>query len=407
MKKVVIIGGGAAGFFAANELLGGCLQNSISVTILEKSNKILSKVKVSGGGRCNVTNSTKEISKLVACYPRGQKELKKVFKKFATVETINWFQDRGVELKTEEDGRVFPKSDSSQTIIDCLLQPVKFGILEIVLNAEVKLIEKNNRSFIVKTESAFFHADYIIVTSGGYYKPQGYSYLKHLGHTIIDPVPSLFTFNIKDHPLKSLMGVSVKESKVRIMGTDLQYSGPILITHWGFSGPAVLKLSAFGALYLHKAAYKNGILINWVNARDEDEVRAKINECIVQKSTSFPHLTNFYRLPDRLWKYLLIKSEIELNKNWSEQGKKSINKLVNAIFLDTYEINGKTTFKEEFVTCGGINLDDVEFETMESKLVTGLYFAGEVLDIDGITGGFNFQAAWSTAWVAARSIQNK
>ncbi|MFN5182790.1 MAG: NAD(P)/FAD-dependent oxidoreductase [Bacteroidota bacterium] len=406
-KRIIIIGGGAAGFFAAANLSSFVKSNEFEIFILEKSNKILSKVKISGGGRCNVTNVSNQISDLLKNYPRGAKELKRVFRKFSNKDTVEWFESKGALLKAEPDGRMFPETDNSQTIIDCLLNECNNSNVKIQLNSNVKSIKKEDNQFKITCEETIYFADYVLICSGGFAKSSGYSFIENTGHSISPLAPSLFTFNIKKNPVTELMGLSVKNAKVRINGTNFQYSGPVLITHWGLSGPAVLKLSAFAALHLQKVNYQAGITVNWVNAENEEQVRTEIRNLILNKKTSSPQNTNFYNLPERLWIYLINKSEINPHKNWSEQNAKSINKLINSLYSDSYDINGKTTFKEEFVTSGGVNLNEINFETMESKLCSNLFFAGEVLNIDGITGGFNFQAAWSTAWVASQSIVSK
>ena len=405
--RIIIIGGGAAGFFAAANIGLNSDSGEREIIILEKSNKILSKVRISGGGRCNVTNATSDISQLLKNYPRGNKELRKVFRKFSVEQTVEWFNEKGVVLKTEPDGRVFPKSNSSQTIVDCLEKACYFSGVKVILHNEVKSIQKEAEIFKVTCNHQTINADIVLVTTGGFPKKNGYHFLKDTGHAITDPIPSLFTFNIEKDAVTELMGLSVNNVMLKIAGTSLQYTGPVLITHWGFSGPAVLKLSAFGATHLNKLNYNTIILINWINAINEEETKHKLKQHIQQKLTAYPHNTNFFNLPERLWNYLLIKSGIEMKKNWSEQTGKSVNKLVSLLFSDCYTINGKTTFKDEFVTCGGISLKEIDFNTMESKLSSGLFFAGEVIDIDGITGGFNFQAAWSTAWVAANTILEK
>lgn len=399
----MVIGGGAAGFFAA---INAAEQCNARLIILEKSQKLLSKVRVSGGGRCNVTNHTFNIADLVTNYPRGAQMLKKVFPKFGVQETINWFEERGVKLHAEDDGRMFPVSNNSQSIINCFLSAAQKNNIEIKTGFDVSDIFFRDGKIVISGEEQLV-ADAAIVTAGGFPKLSGYDFLKSTQHTIIQPLPSLFTFNIPNDEVTKLMGVSVKKAEVKIAGTRLKYMGPVLITHWGFSGPAVLKLSAFAAELFHEKNYNAEILINWSGKKNEEEVRTSLSEVIKQKGNAFPSNTNFCYLPDRLWSFLLRKSEINPDKNWSEQSRRSLNKLISHLSSDSYTMKGKTTFKEEFVTCGGINLSEVSSETIESKLVPGLYFAGEVLNIDGITGGFNFQAAWSTAFVAARSIAAK
>lgn len=405
-KQVYIIGGGAAGFFCAINLAK--LKPKYQITILEKSTKLLSKVAVSGGGRCNVTNQCFDISELIKNYPRGSKELRSVFLKFSPRETMEWFKSRGVELHAEQDNRTFPITNNSQTIIDCFLEEAKkYGVI-IKTKAEVKSIHQTNDKIGLNVllndiNDKAFQADAVVVTSGGFNQQKGYEFLKNTGHTVISPLPSLYTFNIPNNPITQLMGLSVPEAKIKIGGTSYVYSGPLLITHWGFSGPAVLKLSAYAAEYFHQKNYEAQININWLGLSFE-EIKTEIETHIKKNGKSLPKNTSVFGMPKRLWEFLLIKAEFDLLKPWNEISKKHINKLIELLFSDVYVMRGKTTFKEEFVTCGGIDLKEIDFKTMESKKIKGLYFAGEILNIDGITGGFNFQVAWSTAWLAANSI---
>lgn len=397
--KIAIIGGGAAGFFAAIS----CKTNypDAEVVIFEKSAKLLSKVRVSGGGRCNVTHACFNISKLIKYYPRGQKKLKKMFNQFSTTDTIAWFKNKGVELKTEQDNRMFPVTDRSQTIIDCLVETSsKLGI---------KIQMQNAVSSIIKTHAGFMlndliFADKIIVAPGGSPKLQGFDWLKALGHHIVPPVPSLFTFNMPSESVKALMGLSVDNVAVKVQGTKLKAEGPLLITHWGMSGPAVLKLSAFGARILHDMNYRFNVQVSWLGPAAEQEVRQLIDVEAEKHAKRKVEKRNPYGLPNRLWVFLMEKAAIRSNITWGELGSKGINRLVNILLNDVYKVEGKTTFKEEFVTCGGVSLEDIDIRTMESKISPGLYFAGEVLDIDGVTGGFNFQAAWTTGYIAGKSV---
>lgn len=405
MRTVVVIGGGASGFFAAANLLE--LFPDVHVIILEKTTKLLSKVRISGGGRCNVTHDCSQVADLIQYYPRGARPLKHVFHQFGVADTKAWFESRGVELKTERDGRVFPISDSSQSIISCLMDSCSAKNVSVRTSCEVVGIEGSLGNFIVVTKSEKISCSAILVAAGGFSKPEGYQFIQSSGHRIVPPVPSLFTLNLKEHPLVKLMGISVSNAEVRVVGTKYRYRGPVLITHWGFSGPAVLKLSAFAAELFHERNYLTEIAINWTSSENEEQIREKFLKIIRQKSNSFPANTDIFELPRRLWEYILNDSEILLSKNWSEQSAKSINRMVSKLGSDIYTMSGKTTFKEEFVTCGGIDLDEVEMRTMESKRIPGLFFSGEVLNIDGVTGGFNFQAAWSTAYVASKSIAEK
>jgi predicted Rossmann fold flavoprotein len=397
--KVVVIGGGAAGFFAAIH----CATSNpeAEVVILEKTSKLLSKVKISGGGRCNVTHACFELKPLSQSYPRGEKELKSVFTRFSTSDTVNWFESRGVKLKTEEDGRMFPKSDNSQTIIDCLLKEAKKRKVEIVTECDVRQISpKFSGGFEISTQSEKIEADKVIVATGGAPKSSGLDWLKQLGHQIEVPVPSLFTFNIEDSILHSLSGIAVNPAKVKILESKYEFNGPVLITHWGLSGPAVLKLSAYAARVLAEREYIFDVQVNWLNEKKEDVARLELMNMKAanpnrQVNNLFP-----YSLPKRLMKFLFDKSEIDETKNWAEVSKDQVNALINSLLYDTYRVQGKTMYKEEFVTCGGVSLSDINFKCLESKRVKGLHFAGEILDIDGITGGFNFQSAWSTGYIA-------
>lgn len=397
---VLVVGGGAAGFFAA--ISAKFHYPELRVAIAEKTNKVLGKVKISGGGRCNVTHHCFDLKKLCSHYPRGEKELRQVFKQFAVQDTIEWFESRGVKLKTEEDGRMFPITDNSQTIIDCLLRETKKLGIEILLQTSVAEIKKVENQFQLVTNNQQLITKKLIIATGGSPKLSGLQWLKDLGHDVVAPVPSLFTFNMPKNPITELMGVSVPNAKVRIVGTKLGYSGALLITHWGMSGPAILKLSAWGARWLAENKYNFKITVNWQEAKNEEEVRDYLSE--FRNTNKLKLITNArpYDLPKRLWNFFLERLDIAIDKQWVNLKKQDFNRLVNTLFNDEYEVSGKTTFKEEFVTAGGIGLQSVDMATMQSKDLSTLYFAGEVLDIDGITGGFNFQAAWSGGWVAGK-----
>lgn len=398
-KQIIVIGGGAAGFFAAINVAE--LHPDSRVIILEKSNKLLSKVRISGGGRCNVTNHTFEISELVKNYPRGAKELRQVFSRFSVQDTIDWFEKRGVKLKAEADGRMFPVTDSSETIIDCFMQEAERLGVKINLEEEVLGLEKQENGQIqVITNKSSYLSDAVICSSGGHNQKKNYNFIEKAGHTISELIPSLFTINLKHEGITELMGLSVKNATVRVEGTKHQYTGPVLITHWGFSGPAVLKLSAFAAKDFFERNYNAGILINWTGDKNSEVVSSELASYSGEKSLMVN--TPLYEIPKRLWSLLLERAEIPETKPWNELGKKQQNKLAQVLCADRYQMRGKTTFKEEFVTSGGVNLKEIDFKTMQSKIVPNLYFCGEVLDIDGITGGFNFQNAWSTAYVAAK-----
>lgn len=401
--KIAIIGGGASGFFAAIHAAG----KGREITIFEKSPKLLSKVKISGGGRCNVTHRPMEISKLIKNYPRGEKFLKKVFAQFKSENTIEWFESRGVKLKIEHDGRMFPASDDSQSIIDAILNETNKLKIQILTSHGIKSISSESNGYLLETEKGNFKFDSVIIASGGHPKSDGYHFLNKLKHTFSAPIPSLFTFNTPGEPIRELMGISMPDGLVKLEGTKLSYRGPVLITHWGLSGPAVLKLSAFGAQWLYNQQYKAKALINWNAEMSENEYA----ENIISYSLAHPNRKisthALFGIPIRLWEHLTQISGIEIDQVFNTLAKKQINKLVQNLFCFPLIINGKTTFKEEFVTAGGINLDEINPETMESKFHPNLFFAGEVLNLDGITGGFNFQAAWSTGFLAGKSINDQ
>lgn len=399
--KVAIIGGGAAGFFAAIHVKENFPE--AQVDILEKSKKVLSKVKVSGGGRCNVTNACSSIAELSKAYPRGGKQLKKIFPQFYTQHTIDWFESRNVPLVTQEDQCIFPKSQDSQTIIDCFLNECDRLGVNIKTQVGIDSVENETDSFVLKTkngESLLY--DKVIIATGGSPKRKGLEWLEAHGHEIKDPVPSLFTFNMPEEKVTELMGVVVDNTITRIKGEKLTANGPLLITHWGMSGPAILVLSSFGARILEEKNYAFTVQVNWVNELNQQIVQEELLS-LAQKFAE-KQLKNIraYYIPSRLWLFLLNKAGLEEDRKWGEIGKKGINKLLNVLTNDEYEVEGKTTFKEEFVTCGGVSLTSVNMKTMESKVCPGLFFAGEVLDIDAITGGYNFQAAWTTGFVAGK-----
>jgi predicted Rossmann fold flavoprotein len=399
--NIAIIGGGAAGFFAA---IRAKEEHPLSqVTIFEKSSKLLSKVRISGGGRCNVTNACTEVNELVKAYPRGGKKLKKAFHRFNTLDTIKWFEDRNVPLLTQEDGCVFPVSQNSQSIIDCFLEACNKLDIQIRTNAgieQIKKVEDGLELTFAKNKYPISTYDNVIVVTGGSPKRSGLEWLEKLGHKIENPVPSLFTFNMPSEPITALMGIVVNDAIVTIQGKKLEATGPLLITHWGMSGPAILVLSAFGARILSDLNYDFKVQVNWANEKNHDNVLSALMD--ITQNHAQKRITNIrpYQLQDRLWKYLLEKYNISPERKWGELGSKSLHKIVHMLTNDVYEVNGKTTFKEEFVTCGGVSLESINLNTMESKSCNNLYFAGEVMDIDGITGGYNFQAAWTTAYIA-------
>jgi predicted Rossmann fold flavoprotein len=402
---LVVIGGGAAGFFCA--VNAARMNPLLKVIIAEKSSKILSKVKVSGGGRCNVTHACFEISELVKRYPRSQNFLKKSFYWFNTKDTISWFEERGVKLKTEADGRMFPVTNNSQTIIDCLIKEAnKYGV-EILFNTEIKSIERVDDLFHLTTANSKIQAaNFICIASGGYPKTSQFERIKSLRHTIEEPVPSLFTFNIPNNKITSLMGVSVKKATIKIQSTKLSETGPVLITHWGLSGPAVLKLSAWGARELNALNYHFNVLLNWLPSYNENTLREEWKFLRNQFASQKISNKNPFGLPSRLWLYFLDECNINHDVHWAELSSASQNKLIKTLTAQAFEVKGKTTFKEEFVTCGGVKLSEIDANTMQSKIVPQLFFAGEIMDVDGITGGFNFQHAWTSAWIAAKNISS-
>jgi predicted Rossmann fold flavoprotein len=398
--KIAVIGGGAGGFFSAINIKQHHPQAQIF--IFEKTNKLLSKVAVSGGGRCNVTHACFEPTELAACYPRGGKFLKKLFYEFNPQHTVAWFENHKVALKTEEDGRIFPVSDSSQTIINCFLEQAQRQNIRILTQSEVCSLEPLQQGFEVSVKHqkpAFF--DKVILAIGGQNKWEQFAWLKNLNLKISKPVPSLFTFNMPQNPIRALMGLSAWANVAVKTNKKLQNEGNLLITHWGMSGPAILKLSAWGARDFAEQNYQFEIRVSWLK-ENEDELREKIKVYKQEKGAALPQNHHFTDLPKRLWGFLLEKTGINLQKKWADLNKNEITALCKVLLNDTYPVSGKTTYKEEFVTCGGIALDEINPQTMASKQYPDLYFTGEVLDIDGITGGFNFQAAWTTAWVAAQ-----
>ncbi len=405
-KTVVVIGGGAAGFFTA--VNSARLHPDLKVTILEKSREVLSKVRVSGGGRCNVTHHCFDPELLSKAYPRGEKTLRWSFERFQARDTVEWFKKRGVELKTEDDGRMFPVTNSSGTIINCLMEEArKYGV-QLQTKSKVNSIERRAgggfKLHLHKTDPLF--CDILVVATGGSNRDNAYKWLKDLGHSINHPVPSLFTFNFREKIFSDLAGISVELAKVQIKGTTFTETGPVLITHWGLSGPAVLKLSAWAARELHQKEYRFDVQINWLHPMNEEEVRHQLVVMRDDRSRKMIIKQNRFSLPARLWERFLKLAAIKPEKRWADISNNEIHELTLQLTHGIYNIQGKTTFKEEFVTCGGIPLKEVNPDTLESKKIPGLYFVGEVLDIDGITGGFNFQAAWTNGWLAAKAISD-
>ena len=400
-KDVIIVGGGAAGFFAAINIAE---QNpKLKVVILERGKEGLQKVRISGGGRCNVTHAEFVPSELVLNYPRGEKELLGPFHQFMTGDTIDWFQKRGVELKIEDDGRMFPITDSSKTIIDCFLNEAKKHKVEVLYNQSVTSLSPRtqSRGFEISTKDSIYTCEKLLIATGS--NPKIWSLLEDLGHSISQPVPSLFTFDIKDERIKDIPGVVAQNVEVKVLGTDLVSDGPLLITHVGMSAPSILKLSAFGAIELAKCHYKFQIEVNFIRQSFEDcldilkELKHELAKKTVYKSTQF-------ELPKRLWHKLVLASNMDQDTRWADLNKSQLEDLSSQLTMAVFKVDGKSTFKEEFVTAGGIDLKEINFKTFESKLHNNLYFAGEVINVDAVTGGFNFQNAWTGAYIAAKSI---
>jgi predicted Rossmann fold flavoprotein len=403
LKTLIVIGGGAAGFFCA--VNAARINPLLNVILLEKSNKLLSKVKVSGGGRCNVTHACFDIQEMSKLYPRGEHFVRKAFHQFFTTDTVEWFEQRGVKLKAETDGRMFPVTNSSQTIIDCLLNEAnKYGV-EIKMNREVKQLKTENEKWkIVLNTTEELSADFICIASGGFPKLHQFEWLKETGHSIVEPVPSLFTFNIPNHPITKLMGVVVPEASIKIKSTKLKNTGPLLITHWGMSGPCVLKLSAWGARELHQSSYDFFILVNWLKDKSEQDLKSEFQFIRTKNGSQKIINNNLFHLPNRLWQFLLNEAGIKDDWRWADLPAKEQNKLSQLLTNHEFHVIGKTTFKEEFVTAGGVDLKEVDANTMQSKLKPHLFFAGEILDVDGITGGYNFQHAWTSGFIAGKTI---
>lgn len=407
---VAVLGGGAAGFFGAI----ACAEANpdIQVVLVEKTGKLLSKVRVSGGGRCNVTHACDSAAQLVAHYPRGSKQLKAAFQQFGVAETIAWFGQRGVPLKTEADGRMFPTTDSSETIARALEEAARQAGVRILLNTsadEIQALPEGGFQLKLSGSGAAQHggtlrAHRLLVATGGNPKSINYDWLRALGHTITEPVPSLFTFNVPNSPLSELMGVSVPQARIVLAGEKLQYEGPLLVTHWGVSGPAVLKLSAWGARRLSELGYVGTALINWIPSFTEETLRPWLQQFRQEHGKKTVASNPQFGLPQRLWRNLTEQAGITADIRWSDLPAKAQNRLLELLLRTPLAVRGKTTYKEEFVTCGGISLDEIDLKTMQSRRVPGLHFAGEVLDIDGITGGFNFQAAWTTGFLAGQAM---
>lgn len=401
---IIIVGGGAAGFFTAINTAENI--SGARIAILERGSEVLTKVKISGGGRCNVTHAEFVPKELSQNYPRGEKELLGPFHSFMTGDTMAWFEDRGVALKIEEDGRIFPVSDQSQTIIDCFLSETNRLDIDVIKNCSVKHIEKQGTNFQVSTTTEEFICEKLVIASGS--NPKIWKLLEHLGHTVIPPVPSLFTFNITDHRIKDLPGIST-EVTVEVIsqeGVSLLYSnGPLLITHWGMSGPAILKLSAWGARILETLNYHFTIKINWLVYREGLNVLNELKELKSVMGKKRVVKNPQFDLPKRLWQSLVEASGIQESQTFAEVNKTALENLALQLTASYFEVHGKSTFKEEFVTAGGVELKEVNFKTFESKICSHLYFAGEVLNVDAITGGFNFQNAWTGGYLVAMAMK--
>ncbi|MBX3044407.1 MAG: NAD(P)/FAD-dependent oxidoreductase [Candidatus Kapabacteria bacterium] len=401
--KVAVIGGGAAGFFAAINTKENFPDSEL--IIFEKSYKVLAKLRISGGGRCNVTNNCKTIDELCAGYPRGGRKLKGNFFTFSNQDTIKWFKNRGVATYPQDDNRVFPVSNDSETIINCLMNECTRLGIKIKTGYRVNSVNVLNDSrleVIFNDNGQSFIFDKVIVATGGASKDSSLDWLEKLNHKIEKPIPSLFTFKIPNDNIVKLMGLSVENTKVSIQSTNLQQSGSLLITHWGFSGPAVLKLSAFGARIIQEMNYQIKINVNWINENSYDYAKDQFLELLADNINKQIINLRPFSIPSRLWHYLVAKNDISQSKTCRELSKKELNRIVNVLTNDEYTVRGRTTFREEFVTCGGVSLESVNLKTMQSKKVKNLYFAGEVLDIDGITGGYNFQNAWTSGFIAAK-----
>ena len=390
--RTAIIGGGAAGFFLAINLKK--MVPEMDVTIFERSHRVLAKVEISGGGRCNCTNSFAEVRDLSEVYPRGHRLMKRLFNVFDYRKAYEWFEQQGVLLVTQEDQCVFPKAQDSHVIINCFLSLARQYQIQIVTGRKIQHLEEVQGY------------DYVAVTTGGSPKGEGLKWLSDMGHEIVSPVPSLFTVQIQDSSLTALMGTVVEHVSVMIPSTKFRANGPLLITHWGMSGPAILKLSSYAARHLAEQRYRMPLSVNWVEKTDA-EIQAMLYESTARFSAKQLSTLNPFGLPQRLWEYLLMKTLGGRTMRWGELSKKDVNRLVNVLTNDTYQTVGRAPFKDEFVTCGGVSLKSINPSTLESRHVPNLYFAGEVLDIDGITGGFNFQAAWTTAYAVASSIAMK
>ena len=396
---IIIVGGGAAGFFTAINIVEK--NPKTKVAILERGNEVLTKVRVSGGGRCNVTHACFEPNELVKFYPRGEKELRGPFHQFCSGDTVEWFDNHGVELKIEDDGRMFPVSNSSQTIIDCFLEATQKLGITVLTGQSVQSIFKKDNFWKIETQTENYITEKLILATGS--NPKIWEMLQTFGHAIVTPVPSLFTFNIKDARIKDLPGVSALVT-VKVKDTKLTSTGPLLITHWGMSGPAILKLSAWGARILFEKNYQFTIFVNWLNDIDADEAEKTLKDLKQEHAKKTVSKKSPFEITNRLWESLVLASAISAETKWADLSKIQLQNLSNQLTNSSFQVNGKSTFKEEFVTAGGIDLKEINFKTMESKLHKNLYFAGEIVNIDAVTGGFNFQNAWTSGFILANSL---
>ena len=396
---IIVVGGGAAGFFTA--INAAEMNPGLKILILERGKEVLTKVKVSGGGRCNVTHAEFIPSELVKSYPRGEKELLGPFHSFMTGDTVAWFEERGIELKTEEDGRMFPVSDSSESIINCFLGEAERLRIQVLKNHSVRKISKTEKNWLIGTSKGDFSAEKLMIASGS--NPKMWNLLEKLGHSTVSAVPSLFTFNIKDPRINGLAGIATL-AEVKVEGEKLESQGPLLITHWGMSGPAILKLSAWGARELNALNYQFQIKVNWLPGMNSEDIMEQLKERKLSQAKQKVSKYAQFELPKRLWQSLLKAAKIAEDEIWADLNKNQLQELSLQLTEAIFRVNGKSTFKEEFVTAGGIDLKEVNFKTFESRLHQNLFFAGEVLNIDAITGGFNFQNAWTSGYLAARAM---
>ncbi|MBP8038320.1 MAG: NAD(P)/FAD-dependent oxidoreductase [Prevotella sp.] len=402
--NVAIVGGGASGFFAA--IIAKSKNPNANVTIFEKNQKALAKVMITGGGRCNLTNTFEDISDLKHAYPRGYKLMKRLFKQFDYHEVYKWFEDNGVPLVTQEDLCVFPKSQEASSIVNCLVNKARRLGVNVMTGYKLeKTIQTEDGRFMLYFKNGQTQIfDRVAITTGGSPNINDLNHLRELGHEIETPIPSLFTFNIADKKVLALMGTVVNPVMTSISSTKFRSQGPLLVTHWGFSGPAILKLSSHAARYLHENNYNVDISVNWTNVANHSEIEEYIKNIVNENPNKQLASLRPYDMPSRLWTYIIDKLCISREKKWAELGKSGINRIIEALTNDIYHVSGKGAYRDEFVTCGGVSLSNIDYHTLESKICPHLFFAGEVLDIDAITGGFNLQAAWTTGYIVGQNI---